>query len=131
MYKRICRMKRKKSAKSSYINSVRWSRHVAIMVDSSFPSWVLFSELTLGKRQRGSPLRRYKEQFKETLKTTTLGFKWFQTRAQDHPNWLCSNTIGTKNFEASPHLATEKADIKRLESNDRENRPHPPTWIYT
>ena len=43
---------------------LRWAGHVARMEDSRMPKAVFFGELKTGKRNRGAPKKRYKDQLK-------------------------------------------------------------------
>ena len=44
---------------------LHWAGHVARMEDSRMPKAVLFGELKAGKRNRGAPKKRYKDQLKK------------------------------------------------------------------
>ena len=46
---------------------LRWAGHVTRMEDSRMPKAVLFGELKAGKRNRGAPKKRYKDQLKKQL----------------------------------------------------------------
>ena len=46
---------------------LRWAGHVTRMKDVRMPKAVFFSELQEGKRGRGSPRKRYKDQLKRQL----------------------------------------------------------------
>ena len=46
---------------------LRWARYVARMEDSRMPKAVLFGELKPGKRNRGAPKNRFKDQLKKQL----------------------------------------------------------------
>ena len=46
---------------------LRWAGHITRMKDTRMPKAVFFSELQEGKRDRGAPRRRYKDQLKRRL----------------------------------------------------------------
>ena len=46
---------------------LRWAGHVTRMEDVHMPKSVFFSELQNGKRDRGVPRKRYKDQLKRQL----------------------------------------------------------------
>ena len=46
---------------------LRWADHVTRMEDVRMPKAVFFSELREGKRDRGAPRKRYKDQLKRQL----------------------------------------------------------------
>ena len=51
---------------------LRWAEHLERMPDSRLPKEIIFSELASGKKPRGAPKRRYKDQLKVTLKKTEI-----------------------------------------------------------
>ena len=51
---------------------LRWAAHLERMPDSRLPKEIIFSELASGKKPRGAPKRRYKDQLKITLKKTEI-----------------------------------------------------------
>ena len=46
---------------------LRWAGHVTRMEDVRIPNAVFFIELQEGKRDRGAPKKRYKDQLKDNL----------------------------------------------------------------
>ena len=46
---------------------LRWAGHATRMEDVRIPKTVLFCELQDGKRDRGAPRKRYKDQLKRRL----------------------------------------------------------------
>ena len=50
---------------------LRWAGHVIRMEDVRMPKAVFFSELQEGKRDRGAPRKRYKDQLKSCLLYTS------------------------------------------------------------
>ena len=46
---------------------LRWAGHVSRMNDTRMPKSVFFNQLSKGKRDRGAPRKRYKDQLKRQL----------------------------------------------------------------
>ena len=46
---------------------LRWAGHITSMKDARMPKAAFFSELIEGKRDRGAPRKRYKDQLKRQL----------------------------------------------------------------
>ena len=71
--KTTCRRKSLQRASVPSIESIllqvqlRWAGHVTRMEDVRMPKAVFFSELREGKRDRGAPRKRYKDQLKRQL----------------------------------------------------------------
>ena len=51
---------------------LRWAAHITRMKDVRMPKAVFFSELEEGKRDRGTPRKRYKDQLKRQLAQTGI-----------------------------------------------------------
>ena len=62
---------------------LRWAGHVARMEDSRMPKAVLFGELKAGKRNRGAPEKRYKDQLKKQLSLANIPPSSWQDDASD------------------------------------------------
>ena len=62
---------------------LRWAGHVARMEDSRMPKAVLFGELKAGKRDRGAPEERYKDQLKKQLSLAKISPSSWQDDASD------------------------------------------------
>ena len=61
----------RKSIESILIQlQLHWAGHVARMVDTRSPKAVIFGELKAGKRDRGSPEKRFKDKLKSQLGMT-------------------------------------------------------------
>ena len=60
-----------------------WAGHVARMEDSRMPKAVLFRELKAGKRNRGAPKKRYKDQLKKQLSLAKIPPSSWQDDASD------------------------------------------------
>ena len=60
---------------------LRWAGHVTRMEDVRMPKAVFFSELQEGKRDRGAPKKRYKDQLKRQLAQTGINHQSWQLEA--------------------------------------------------
>lgn len=104
-------------AKSNSIESIilkhrlRWVGHLARMDDNRLPRQILYSELEEGKRPKGAPKRRYKDQLKTSLKQVDIDIMSWENDAKDRSNWRTLIHEGTKTFER-----------KRIESDERKRQ---------
>jgi len=80
------------------------------MDETRLPRQILFSELPAGKRPRGRPLKRYKDQLKQTLQKTNIDVKTLETIARDRPLWRRTIHEGSDHFE---RMRREEAEEKR------------------
>ena len=62
---------------------LRWAGHVTRMEEVCMPKAVFFSELQLGKRDRGAPRKRYKDQLKRQLAQAGISHQSWQQEASD------------------------------------------------
>ena len=62
---------------------LRWAGHVSRMEDVRMPKAVFFSELQVGKRDRGAPRKRYKNQLKRQLAQAEISHQSGQQEASD------------------------------------------------
>ena len=86
----------------------RWVGHVARMEDMRMPKAVFFSELQEGKRDRGAPRKRYKDQLKRQLAQTGINHQSWQQEASDRDSWRASVKKASCNFEAERHEAAKE-----------------------
>ena len=68
---------------------LRWAGHVTRMEDVRIPKAVFFSELQEGKRDRGAPRKRYRDQLKRQLAQAGISHQSWQQEASDRDSW-CS-----------------------------------------
>ena len=66
---------------------LRWAGHVARMSDNRIPKQLLFGELTIGTRNVGRPLLRWKDSLKDTLKQSNISTTHWQDTATDRSAW--------------------------------------------
>ena len=61
---------------------LRWAGHVTRMEDVRMPKAVFVSKLQEGKRNRGAPIKRYKDQLKRQLAQVGISHQSWQQEAQ-------------------------------------------------
>ena len=88
---------------------LRWAGHVSRMGDTRMPKAVFFGELSKGKRDRGAPRRRYKDQLKKQLAQAGIDHRDWQKLASDRGEWRSVTKRTAKQFEdARVNNAKEK-----------------------
>ena len=87
---------------------LRWAGHVTRMEDARMPKAVFFSELQEGKRDRGSPRKRYKDQLKKQLAQAGISHQSRQQKASDRDSWHSSVRKVRCEFEAERHKAAKE-----------------------
>ena len=60
---------------------LRWAGHVTRMEDVRMPKGIFYSELQEGKRDRGAPGKRYKDQLKRQLAQAGISYQSWQQEA--------------------------------------------------
>ena len=99
---------------------LRWSGHVVRMDQDRLSSQLMYSELQTGRRPRGAPKRRYKDQLKDTLKRTNVNVETWEEIAKDRGQWRRNICSGIKHFETT---RIKKDQEKR---DNRKQRPANP-----
>ena len=69
---------------------LRWVGHVTGMEDLRMHKAVFFSDLQEGKRDRGAPRKRYKDQLKRQLAQAGISHQSWQQEASDRDSWRSS-----------------------------------------
>ena len=69
---------------------LHWAGHVTRMEDICMPKAVFFSKLQEGKRNRGAPRKRCKDQLKRQLAQVEISHQSWQKEAPDKYSWLSS-----------------------------------------
>ena len=69
------------------LRQLRWAGHVSRMDDTRIPKAVFYGELRQGRRDRGAPRRRYKDQLKRQLILVNIDHKGWEQPAADRNNW--------------------------------------------
>uniref|UniRef100_A0A0L8GBG4 Uncharacterized protein n=1 Tax=Octopus bimaculoides TaxID=37653 RepID=A0A0L8GBG4_OCTBM len=86
------------------------------------PKICLYGELSEGKRPRGAPLRRYKDQLKSTLKSTNIDPAHWEDISANRPLWRYTIKTGSADFEK---VRVARAELKRRERKLRLLLPKP------
>ena len=92
---------------------LRWDDHVTRMEDVHMPKAVFFSELQKGKRDRGAPRKRYKDQLKRQL--AHISHRSWQQEAPDRDSWRSSVRKASCEFEAERHKAAKEKRKRQKE----------------
>ena len=93
---------------------LRWAGHVTRMEDVHLPKAVFFSELQ-GKRNRGAPRKRYKDQLKRQLAQAGISHQSWQQEAADRDSWRSSVRKASCEFEAEKHKAAKEKRRRQKE----------------
>ena len=110
-----------KRASLPSINSIlrqvqlRWAGYVTRMEDVRMPKAVFFSELQEGKRDRGAPRKRYKDQLKRELAQAGFSHQSWQKEASDRDSWHSSVRKASCEFEAEKHKAPKEKRRRQKE----------------
>ena len=94
---------------------LRWPGHVTRMEDVRMPKAVFFSELQEGKRDRGAPRKRYKNQLNRQLAQAGISFQTWQQEASDPDSWSSSVRKASCEFEAERHEAAKEKRRRQKE----------------
>ena len=86
---------------------LRLAGHVTRMEDAGMPKTV-FSELQDGKRDRGAPRKRYKDQLKRQLAQAGISHQSWQQKASDRDSWRSSVRKASYEFEAERRKAAKE-----------------------
>ena len=82
-----------------------WAGHVSRMEDIRMPKAFFFNELQEGKRNRGAPRKRYKDQLKRQLARAGITHQSWQQEASDRDSWRSLVRKASSKFEAERHEA--------------------------
>ena len=85
-----------------------WAGHITRMEDVRMPKAVFFRELQEGKRNRGAPRKRYKDQLKKQLAQAGISHQSWQQEASDRDSWRSSVRRASYEFEAERHKAAKE-----------------------
>ena len=81
----------------------------------SMPKAVFFSELKDGKRDRGAPRKRYKDQLKRQLAQAGISCLSWQQEASDRDSWRSSVRKTSYEFAAERHKAAKEKRRRQKE----------------
>ena len=86
---------------------LRWAGHVTRMEDVRMPKVVFFRELQEGKRDRGAPRKRYKDQLKRQLAQAGISHQSWQQKASGRDSWRSSVRKASCYFDTERHKAAK------------------------
>ena len=92
-----------------------WAGHVTRVEDVHMPKAVFFSELQEGKRDRGAPRKRYKDQLKRQLAQAGISHQSWHQEAPDLESWHSSMRKASGKFEAERHEASKERRRRQKE----------------
>ena len=92
---------------------LRWAGHLSRMEDMRLPKAVFYGELYQGKRDRGAPRKRYKDQLRRQLRAADIPEKDWESRARDRDGWRALLRWGTAAFKSSRREAAEDKRRRR------------------
>ena len=96
---------------------LRWAGDVTRVEDVRMSKAVFFSELQEGKRNRGAPRKRYKDQLKRQLAQAGISHQSWQQETSDRDGWRSSVRKASCEFEAERHKAAKE---KRRRQEEQE-----------
>ena len=64
-----------------------WAGHVSKMEDHRLPKIILYGQLSTGHRDKGAPLKKYKDTLKRSLSTFNIDYCQWKTQATNRMNW--------------------------------------------
>ena len=79
---------------------LRWAGHITGMEEARMSKTVFFSELQKGKRDRGAPRKRYKDQLKRHFAQAGISHQSWLQEASDRDSWRSSVRNASCKFEA-------------------------------
>ena len=91
---------------------LHWAGHVTRMEDIRMPTAVFSGELQEGKRDRGAPRKRYKDQLKRQLAQAGISHQSWQQEASDRNSLLSSVRKTRRKFEAERHEAAKRKTLE-------------------
>ena len=95
---------------------LRWAGHLSRMDDTRMPKAVFYGELAQGKRDRGAPRKRFKDQLKRQLNAAGIAENNWQHAAADRDNWRTIARRGAAAYESSRRRAAEEKRQRRKTS---------------
>ena len=94
---------------------LRLAGHVTRMEDVRMPKAVFFSELQDGKRDRGAPRKRYKDQLKKQIAQAGISHQSWRQEASDRDSWCSSVRKASREFQAERHKPTKEKRRRQKE----------------
>ena len=94
---------------------LRWAGHVTRVEDVRMPKAVFFRELQEGKRDRGAPRKRYKDQLKRHFAQAGISHQSWLQEASDRDSWRSLVRKARCNFEAERHEVAKERGRRQKE----------------
>ena len=90
------------------LRQLRWVGHVTRMESSRMPKAVFYGKLSQGKRDRGAPRKRFKDQLKRQLTQAGIDHSEWEALAEDREEWRGTIKTAADNFEEGRKTAATK-----------------------
>ena len=94
-------------------NQLRWVGHVIRMEDSRLPKQLLYGELCQGKRKKGRPIKRFKDNVKVNILCAGITPNQLEPRAQARNEWRALTKRAKDSFEAQRRTEVRVARERR------------------
>ena len=98
------------------LRQLRWAGHVTRMDSSRMPKAVFYGELSQGKRDRGAPRKRFKDQLKRQLTQAGIDHSEWEALAEDREEWRGTIKTAADNFEEGRKTAAAEKRQRRKDS---------------
>ncbi|KAK2573141.1 RNA-directed DNA polymerase from mobile element jockey [Acropora cervicornis] len=98
------------------LRQLRWAGHVTRMESSRMPKAVSYGELSQGKRDRGAPRKRFKDQLKRQLTQAGIDHSEWEALAEDRKEWRGTIKTAADNFEEGRKTAAAEKRQRRKDS---------------
>ena len=107
-------------------NRLRWAGHVARMDNNRLPKQIMFGELRDGKRNIGTPKKRFKDELKTSLNSSGLNHTEWEERASNRVSWRDDVRRGVSSFEENRRA---QAREKRRRRKDRTTEDSTQSYV--
>ncbi|XP_068689226.1 uncharacterized protein [Montipora foliosa] len=95
---------------------LRWAGHLSRMEDTRVPKAVFYGEMCQGKRDRGAPRKRFKDQLRRLHRAAEIPEKDWESRARERVSWEALVKRGSAAFETTRKEIAEERRRKRKAS---------------
>lgn len=107
---------------------LRWTGHVIRMDDERLPKAILYGELAEGRRSRGGPKKRFKDQLKANMKKCNIPNGQLEALAHDRSHWRQTCRDGVVKFEQErSRLREERRDRRHRRVAEQQNNDE--AWV--